>query len=99
MKRMPWLIQQLQVDEPFYCGAIIKEPNVRTSFAAIFTNRKELCQMNLDTYAFSRQPGFVETEMRKAFKNAVPLRTVVVYCYDPRATMIPQAVAKAMSGE
>lgn len=30
--------------------------------------------MNLDTYAFSKQPGFVETEMRKAFKQAVPLR-------------------------
>ena len=55
--------------------------------------------MNLDTYAFSKQPGFVETEMRKAFKQAVPLRTVVVYCYDPRAVNIPHAVAKAMPGE
>ena len=33
------------------------------------------------------------------FKQAVPLRTVVIYCYDPRATNIPRAVAKAMSGE
>jgi carbonic anhydrase len=55
--------------------------------------------MNLDTYAFSKQPGFVETEMRKAFKQAVPLRTVVVYCYDPRAVSIPHAVAKAIPGE
>jgi len=55
--------------------------------------------MNLDTYAFSRQPGFVEPDVRKAFKQAVPLRTVVVYCYDPRAVNIPQAVAKAMPGE
>ena len=55
--------------------------------------------MNLDTYAFSKQPGFVEGEMRKAFKKAVPLRTVVVYCYDPRAVNIPHAVAKAMTGE
>jgi carbonic anhydrase len=55
--------------------------------------------MNLDTFAFSKQPGFVETEMRKAFKQAVPLRTVVVYCYDPRAVNIPHAVAKAMPGE
>jgi hypothetical protein len=39
--------------------------------------------MNSDRYVFSKQPGFVETEMRKAFKQAVPLRTVVVYCYDP----------------
>src|SRR5499425_2288947 len=55
--------------------------------------------MDLDTYVFSKQPAFVETEMRKAFKKAVPLRTVVVYCYDPRAVNIPHAVAKAMPGE
>jgi carbonic anhydrase len=55
--------------------------------------------MNFDTYTFSKQPGFVETEMRKAFQQAVPLRTVVVYCYDPRAVNIPQAVAQAMPGE
>src|SRR3954454_8237838 len=55
--------------------------------------------MNLDSYAFSKQPGFVETEMRKVFKQAVPLRTVVIYCYDPRAVNIPHAVAKAMPGE
>src|SRR5438067_11757666 len=61
--------------------------------------RRSCCYMNLDTYAFSKQPGFVETEMRKAFKQAVPLRTVVVYCYDPRAVNIPHALAKAMSGE
>src|SRR5215472_16662712 len=55
--------------------------------------------MSLDNYAFSKQPGFVETEMRKAFKQAVPLRTVVIYCYDQRAVNIPHAVAKAMPGE
>jgi carbonic anhydrase len=55
--------------------------------------------MDSDTYAFSKQPGFVETDMRKAFKQAVPLRTVAVYCYDPRAVNIPHAVAKAMPGE
>ena len=55
--------------------------------------------MDFDIYAFSKQPGFVESEMRKAFKQAVPLRTVVVYCYDPRAVNIPHAVAKAIPGE
>ena len=55
--------------------------------------------MDFDIYAFSKQPGFVESEMRKAFKHAVPLRTVVVYCYDPRAVNIPHAVAKAIPGE
>lgn len=55
--------------------------------------------MNFDIYSFSKQPGFVEPEMRKAFKQAVPLRTIVVYCYDPRAVNIPAAVAKAIPGE
>src|SRR5215475_13563094 len=55
--------------------------------------------MDLDTYVFSKQPGFVETEIRKAFKQAVPLRTVIVYCYDPRAVNIPHAVAKVIPSE
>lgn len=55
--------------------------------------------MDLDAYTFSKRPGFVETEMRKTFKQAFPLRTVVVYCYDPRAVNIPHDVAKAMPGE
>ena len=55
--------------------------------------------MNFDEYAFSKQPGFVEAETRKVFKHAVPLKTVVVYCYDPRAVNIPYAVAKAMPNE
>ena len=55
--------------------------------------------MDLHAYAFSKQPGFVEAETRKRFKQAVPLRTVVVYCYDPRAVNIPHAVAKELPGE
>lgn len=55
--------------------------------------------MDSDTYVFSKQLGFVESTARKAFKQAVPLRTVVIYCYDPRAVNIPHAVAKALPGE
>ena len=55
--------------------------------------------MDSDSYVFSKQPGFFESKMRKAFKQAVPLRTVVIYCYDPRAVNIPHAVAKALPGE
>lgn len=55
--------------------------------------------MDFDTYAFSKQPGFVETETREVFRRAVPLRTIVVYCYDPRAVNIPQAVARALPSE
>jgi len=51
---------------------------------------------NFDQYAFSRQPGYDEAAVRKAFSRAVPLRSVVIYCYDPRAVGIPGAVARQL---
>ena len=54
---------------------------------------------NFDAYAFSKQPSFDEAATRKEFKKAVPLRTVVIYCYDPRAVGIPAAVAKTLPQE
>ncbi len=51
-------------------------------------------KQNFDAYAFSKQPGYHEPTVRKAFAKAVPLRTVVIYCYDPRAVDIPAAVAR-----
>src|SRR5499427_2145426 len=52
------------------------------------------CAGQFDAYVFSKQPGYDEQALRRAFAKAVPLRTVVVYCYDPRAVGIPAAVAK-----
>ena len=52
-----------------------------------------------DRYAFSANPAYDEAETRKAFAKAVPLRTVVIYCYDPRAVEIPNAVARALGDE
>jgi carbonic anhydrase len=49
---------------------------------------------DFDAYTFSKQPGYDELVVRREFAKAVPLRTVVVYCYDPRAVAIPAAVAK-----
>ena len=54
---------------------------------------------NFDPYAFSKQSDFNEAATRKAFKKAVPLKTVVIYCYDPRAVGVPSAVAKALDRE
>ncbi len=51
---------------------------------------------NFDAYAFAKQPGFDEGATRVAFAKAVPLRTVVVYCYDPRVVGIPAAVAEEL---
>lgn len=52
-----------------------------------------------DQYAFNASPSFNEAEMRKAFARAVPLKTLVIYCYDPRAVEIPSAVAKLLGDE
>src|SRR4029078_607159 len=49
---------------------------------------------NFNAYVFSKQPGFDEPTMRKEFAKAVTLRTVVIYCYDPRAVGIPGARAR-----
>src|SRR5262252_9633159 len=51
---------------------------------------------NFDAYVFSQQPGYHEPTVRLAFARAVPLRTVVIYCYDPRAVGIPAAVARQL---
>ena len=51
-------------------------------------------ERNFDAYVFSKQPGYHEPTVRKAFAKAAPLRTVVVYCFDPRAIDIPAAVAQ-----
>jgi carbonic anhydrase len=49
---------------------------------------------NFDAYVFSKQPTYHEPTVRKVFAKAVPLRTVVIYCYDPRAVGIPAAFAR-----
>jgi carbonic anhydrase len=52
-----------------------------------------------DRYAFSKDPAYDEAATRKAFAKAVPLKTLVIYCFDPRAVEIPEAVAKALGNE
>lgn len=50
-------------------------------------------------YAFSASPTFNEAETRAAFSRAVPLKTLVIYCYDPRAAEVPNAVARVLDDE
>jgi len=52
-----------------------------------------------DRYTFSASPSFNEAETREAFSHAVPLKTLVIFCYDPRAAEIPQAVAELFGDE
>jgi carbonic anhydrase len=49
-------------------------------------------------YEYRTQPGF---DMR-AFEGAtqaIPMKTLVIYCFDPRAAEIPQAVAEHLGDE
>ena len=52
-----------------------------------------------DRFAFNAAPGFDEAATREAFAKAVPLKTLVIYCYDPRAAEIPSAVAALLGDE
>jgi carbonic anhydrase len=52
-----------------------------------------------DRFAFSASPSYDEAKTRTAFSHAVPLKTVVIYCYDPRAAEVPSAVAKLLGDE
>jgi carbonic anhydrase len=52
-----------------------------------------------DRYAFRASPSFNEAETREEFSHAVPLKTLVIYCYDPRAAEIPSAVAELFGDE
>ena len=52
---------------------------------------------NFDTYVFSKQSDYDEPTFRKEFAKAMQnLRTVVVYCYDPRIVDVPAAVANVV---
>ncbi len=53
-----------------------------------------LSTQNFDRYVFSKHPDYDESTVRNEFAKAVPLKTVVIYCYDPRAANIPAAVAR-----
>lgn len=53
----------------------------------------------LDRFVYSQQPGYDETATRAAFAGAVPLKTIVIYCYDPRAAAIPGELAKLWPDE
>src|SRR4026207_2446583 len=52
-----------------------------------------------DRYAFSASPTYDGAKTRAAFSHAVPLKTLVIYCYDPRAVEIPDAVARLLGDE
>src|SRR4051812_34989999 len=61
----------------------------------VYTTKNTLMN-DFSAFAFSAAADFDETITRQAFAHAVPLRTVVIYCYDPRAARIPEMVAERL---
>jgi len=49
-------------------------------------------------YEYRRQPGFDMNTFEGA-NQAIPMKTLVIYCFDPRAADIPQAVAAYLGDE
>ncbi|WP_019579827.1 carbonic anhydrase [Pseudomonas mandelii] len=49
---------------------------------------------NLNDFSFRAQPRFNESEFRPIFAKAVNLRTVLIHCFDPRASEVPAVVAQ-----
>ena len=49
-------------------------------------------------FEFRTQPWFDQSKHQK-FNHVIPLKTIVIHCFDPRATEIPQAVAKHFGDE
>jgi carbonic anhydrase len=55
-------------------------------------------EVDLDEFEFRTQPWFDQSTFQ-GFSGAIPLKTMVVHCFDPRAVEIPQAVAERLGGE
>ncbi|MGR3866985.1 carbonic anhydrase [Streptomyces graminifolii] len=54
--------------------------------------------MDFTPYEFRNQPWFDE-ENFQGFNEAIPMKTMVIHCFDPRAAEIPTAVAKHFGDE
>src|ERR1700761_1187564 len=57
--------------------------------------------MNMTKYAeyeFRTQPWFDPTQFN-GFNQAIPMKTLVIHCFDPRAAEIPQKVAEYFGDE
>jgi carbonic anhydrase len=49
-------------------------------------------------YEYRKQPGFDMNTFEGA-SGAIPMKTLVIYCFDPRAFDIPEAVAAYLGDE
>ncbi|SEO93249.1 carbonic anhydrase [Mucilaginibacter sp. OK283] len=53
---------------------------------------------NFSQFEFRNLPGFDQNTF-DGFDKAIPMKTLVIYCFDPRAAEIPKAVADHLGDE
>ena len=54
--------------------------------------------MDLSRYEFRTQTWF-DASRFTGFGEAIPMKTLVIHCFDPRATEVPHAVAEYLPDE
>ncbi|WP_422929250.1 carbonic anhydrase [Singulisphaera sp. PoT] len=54
---------------------------------------------NFKEYQFRTQPWFKQDEIQGFVRSVIPMKTIVIYCFDPRAAEIPKAVAERLGDE
>jgi len=50
--------------------------------------------MNYNDKIYTKMPQYDKQGIRDAFHQAIPLKTLVIFCADPRASGIPDAIAR-----
>jgi carbonic anhydrase len=53
---------------------------------------------NFSEFEFRTQPWFDQSKFQ-GFNQFIPMKTIVIHCFDPRAAEIPYAVAKYLGNE
>ena len=74
------------------CGRSVQGPACEATFG--FTARG----YRFGDYEYRKQPGFDMNTFEGA-NQAIPMKTLVIHCVDPRAVEIPQAVARFFGDE
>ena len=50
-------------------------------------------------YQFRTRSWFKQSEIQGMVRSVIPMKTIVIYCFDPRAAEIPNAVAEHFGDE
>jgi carbonic anhydrase len=54
---------------------------------------------NFNEFQFRTQPWFKQSDVQRFVRSVIPMKTIVIYCFDPRAAEIPKAVADHFGDE